>query len=245
MIKLGNEKQVKALILAAGLGSRLMPITAETPKCLVKVGQNTMLERWIKNLESCNCSEAIINTHHLSKLVENQVEEYRKYYKTDLICSYEQILLGTAGTLMKHIEYFRNSMGVLLHADNATDFDLKELIQEHNKRPKECILTMLTFDTEQPEACGIVTTDENGIVREYVEKPKKSNSKKANAAVFVFEDEFIEWFKENGEKENDFSKDILPLLTGKIFACHTQKEYIDIGTPKNLAKAQEIWGETK
>ena len=64
--------------------------------------------------------------------------------------------MGTAGTLIENLSFFKNKIGILIHVDNATNFDLNELIEAHKKRTEGCILTMLTFNSKNPKACGIV-----------------------------------------------------------------------------------------
>ena len=66
--------------------------------------------------------------------------------------SYEQHLLGTAGTLLANADLFQGSTGILIHADNATDADLNQLIQAHRNRPERCILTMMTFTSDTPQS---------------------------------------------------------------------------------------------
>ena len=86
--------KLKALILAAGFGTRLRPITLNTPKCLVDIGGKPLLENWFKILEKIGCQEALINTHYLS----GNVEEFVRSYKTNemiLKTVYEKNLLGT------------------------------------------------------------------------------------------------------------------------------------------------------
>ena len=100
------NKPVKALLLSAGLGTRLRPLTLKTPKCLLKVGNKTILERWIKTLEKLGCESAIINTHYLSNKVEEFIKENHKNWQIDLEIKYEKKLLGTAGTLIRNKNYF-------------------------------------------------------------------------------------------------------------------------------------------
>ena len=64
------KKPIRALLLAAGLGTRLRPVTLTTPKCLVQIGKRPLLEHWIANLESCGCSDILVNTHYLAEQVK-------------------------------------------------------------------------------------------------------------------------------------------------------------------------------
>ena len=162
---------IRALLLAAGFGTRLRPLTLTTPKCLVQIGGQPLLERWLQSLEACFCSNALVNTHYLSDQVHAFLAE-RPESKMSIQSTYEPELLGTAGTLLANQSFFEGCTGLLIHADNATDFDLNELVNAHQNRPKGCILTMLTFNTDNPQSCGIVEIDGQGVVQAFYEKQK-------------------------------------------------------------------------
>ena len=154
---------------------------------------------------------------------------------------YEEKLLGTAGTLIKNKEFFDDSRIVMIHADNMTNFNLLELLEAHEKKPTNCLITMLTFETDSPKSCGIVQRDSNMVVRNFFEKVENPPSNIANGAIYVFESSLLEKLSEISSNLNDFSKDVIPLFLGRIFSYHTKKDFIDIGTHKNLAKAKVIF----
>ena len=104
-------------------------------------------------------------------------------------------------------------------------------------RPKNCLLTMLTFNTNNPSSCGIVEV-ENKIVKRFYEKVSNPPSKKANGAIYVFDDIFLEWLNNLNPKPTDFSTEVLPLLMDKIFTWHTEEYFLDIGTPSALNEAR-------
>lgn len=229
-------KKIKALLLSAGFGTRLRPLTLKTPKCLVKVNGVPLLSHWLLKLEKLGCEEVIINTHYLSHKVLEFLDSY-KSKKLKIITSYEKEILGTAGTLMKHIEFFENSTGLLIHADNYTNDNLTDFLNSHYLRPKNCIVTMLTFDTADPKSCGIVQKDKDGRVIEFYEKSDKDFGKCANGAIYVFDNEFIKMLKNLSYEIKDFSLDVLPLMIGKTFSFHTKEIFMDIGTEASLKKA--------
>ena len=232
-------KSIRALLLSAGLGTRLRPITLRTPKCLVEINNKPILEYWIEKLENISADQIIVNTHYLSHKVDLFLEnQNRKDMK--ILNFYEDKLLGTAGTLIANYEFFSDSLGILIHADNFTRMDLQDLINSHRNRPKNCLLTMLTFDTSTPKSCGIVEVDSNNIVQKFYEKHANPPSNKANAAIYLFEDDFMEWLINNYPNATDFSLHILPNLLGKIYTFHTKMPYIDIGTKESLDKARRI-----
>jgi len=117
------RSEVKALLLAAGYGTRLKPITDETPKCLIEIGGLTMLGRWIKKLEEISCTEAIVNTHYLANKVSNFLSSYGGL-SFPVIQRYENELLGTAGTLLANKEFFRDSTVIMVHVDHISDVSL-------------------------------------------------------------------------------------------------------------------------
>lgn len=233
-------KNIKALLLAAGFGTRLRPITNNLPKCLVPIGGKPLLDRWLTNLESCGCDETIINTHYMA----NQVEEYirqRKTSKMKISLIHEPILLGTAKTLLANIKLLKSDDLFIIHADNATDTSLSELLIAHRNRPKECKVTMLTFTTDNPSSCGIVEVDEKNVIKRYFEKKDNPPGNKANGAVYIAAHSIWDEILKINPPPNDISNDIVPKLIGKILTHHTKNDFIDIGNPKNLRRAQELW----
>ena len=231
---------IRALLLAAGFGTRLRPLTLQTPKCLVKIGGEPLLERWLQSLENCNCSKILINTHYLANQVDSYISS-RPVKNLDIQISHEKKLLGTAKTLLNNRDHFRDGLCLMIHADNATDFDLNKLIKAHEDRPKQCLMTMLTFDTSNPRSCGIVETDNDGIAYSFHEKVETPPGTKANGAIYAFDYSFIDYIAENYPEATDFSTDILPNMIGKINTYHTYDPLIDIGTPVNLLKANTHW----
>ena len=236
-------KKTRALLLSAGLGTRLRPLTLKTPKCLVKIGNKPILEYWIDKLENVSVDQVIVNTHYLSYKVDLFLEKQnRKDMK--ILNVYEEQLLGTAGTLISNYKFFSNSLGILIHADNFTNMDLKDLIESHRNRPPDCLLTMLTFNTSNPESCGIVEVDSNNVVQKFHEKKTNPPGNIANAAVYLFEEDFLEWLIINYPQATDFSTHVLPNLLGRIYTFHTKMTYIDIGTNQSLDKARALAKET-
>ncbi len=233
-------KKLRALLLAAGLGTRLKPITNNIPKCLVEISGKPLLGRWIQQLEFLDCDSVLLNTHYLSNLVMNYLNTI-PVKRLKIKTSYEEKLKGTAGTLFDNIDFFDGYTGIFIHADNVSDFDLKNLLKAHENRPRQCILTMLTFNCNNPKTAGIIEKDSNDILVSFHEKVENPPSNCANAAIYVFDAEFIKWIKELKIKPYDFSFDIIPLLFGKIFTYHTDEVYLDIGTPSSLKFAQKFF----
>ena len=234
------QNRIKALLLAAGYGTRLRPITDQIPKCLIEIGGITMLERWLKSLEEVACNEAVINTHYLAREVDIFLEKTRTYpFKIHKI--HEPDLQGTAGTLIANRNLLSGSTVIMAHVDNVTDMDLGWLMKQHRSRPDHCVLTMATFETDTPESCGIVECDKNGVVLQFHEKSKENHGNKANGAVYIFEDTLIDKISSLGSVVTDFSQDVLPNLIGKIYTAHWSGPFIDMGTPENLERARQIW----
>tara|TARA_Y100001933_G_C18994019_1_gene561744 strand:- start:246 stop:1022 length:777 start_codon:yes stop_codon:yes gene_type:complete len=242
IIKSVFDETLKALLLAAGHGVRLRPITLQMPKCLVNIGGQPIIYHWIKELERVNCEEILINLHAHSSQVTTYLQSLRE--SLQISTCYEPELLGTALTLIHNKDYFGKEDGILIHADNMMEEGLDVLLKAHSTRPKNCILTMLTFTTSDPSSCGIVKTNKNGIMIDFTEKPKGTSfGNMANAAVYIFDSRLFDEISNIKTEIKDFSKDVLPNLLGKVFTCHTDKLLIDIGTPKNLAYAQQQWGK--
>ena len=229
---------MNAILLAAGYGTRLRPMTNKIPKCLVKINQIPIIERCINKLEEASIEKVLINTHYLNDKVRNYLK--KKKFKIKIKITYEKKLLGTAGTLLKNLNFYENYDGLLLHADNYFDESLVNLINYHKKRPQNCLITALTFKTENPSSCGIFKINSKKIVKEFYEKPKKKKlGNLANAATYILSSRFLNMLNSKFNKAKSFSDDILPSLKDSIYTFETKKNFIDIGSLKNYRLANK------
>ena len=235
-----NDYRIKAFLLSAGHGSRLRPITDHTPKCLVNVGEQPILHRWLASLSNINCSSVLINTHYLHQQVKDYIDSSSQDFDFDISISYESDLLGTAGSLIDNIDFFDCDVGLLTHTDYWMAEDLSPLITAHLSRPSYCVMTMLTFQTNQPHSCGIVELDNQNVVTAFHEKSEYFFGNIANGAVYVFGREFVDFVRRINQNVFDFSQDIVPLLANKIYTYHTCLPFVDIGTFPNLQYARSL-----
>ena len=229
---------MRALLLAAGLGTRLRPLTETLPKCLAPIKGKPLLEIWLDRLSAVGVEEFLVNTHYLNKQVEDFVAESR--YKDRITLVNESKLLGTAGTLIANIKFFQGKDGMLIHADNYCLADLGEFQEAHKRRPKECLITMMTFRTEDPSSCGIAVVNKNGVVIDFYEKAINPPGNLANAAVYILSAEFIQRMTTDFRCMEDFSIDILQKIKGSIYSHEISNIHIDIGTIKNYQRANKI-----
>jgi mannose-1-phosphate guanylyltransferase len=227
---------MKAVLLAAGEGTRLRPITNTVPKCLVPINGKPLLDFWLTALSNTDSVSAIyINLHYLADKVEQHLATH--WFQLDkLNCWHEEKLLGTAGTLIQNIEQLTDDV-MVIHADNLSIFDMNEFITAHNNRPSQCEMTMMLFVTDTPESCGIVELDSQGIVRKTHEKVANPPSNLANAAVYIFSKQIITKLKNTNI--TDISTELLPQYFDKIYTWVNKTYHRDIGTPASFALAQE------
>jgi mannose-1-phosphate guanylyltransferase len=227
---------MKAILLAGGLGTRLLPITLTTPKCLVSINGIPLLKIWIDKLINANVKSILINTHYLASQVDNFI--YQNGYSSFVKLSYEHELLGTAGTLMNNLEFIEDDDCMLIHADNYCLDTLLDFKFAHDNRPEKCLMTMLTFKSNKPSECGIVLLDKRGIVTNFFEKIENPPGNIANGAIYILTNEIINDFKDKYNKASDFSNEIIPNYLNFIYTYNTDKLFIDIGTIDNYLKAQ-------
>ena len=238
-----NSQKINALLLASGRGTRLMPLTSDWPKCLMPVQGTPILEHWLSALKSYEIINNIfVNTYYRSEDV-NSFLNLKTFDGWVKIISEEQ-LSGTAGVIYENREIFYDKPLFVAHADNWFDFNLHNFFKMRQYTHSiNCAITMLTFDSEEPESVGIVELDLRGRVLAFHEK-KKLQSKKllgtvqANAAVYIFEKDVVNWICDNNSV-SDISHDVIPRYLSKIIPCHTLSFFRDLGSLKMLRLAQK------
>lgn len=230
------KTDVRALLLAAGMGTRLRPLTELWPKCLMPIGGRPLLEYWLQTLFCVGIKNVLVNTHyHSEKVMEFLAREHFVQWVRTV---HELQLLGTAGTLRANSAFFQGGSTLLIHADNWCQCDFNSFIEYHMYlRPKKCAITMMTFNSDAPQSCGIVQTDNEGIVLAFHEKVANPPGRRANAAVYLLEPEVLAWLNEN-QTVSDFSTEVLPNYIGRIATWHNNGVHRDIGTIEALRAAQ-------
>lgn len=229
---------MNAILLAAGFGTRLRPMTNAIPKCLVPIKGKPLLQIWLERLTAAEIGSFLINTHYLPEQVEQFISASPLKNKATLF--HEPVLLGTAGTLIANKRFFQEEDGMLIHADNYCLADLQAFIKAHKRRPKECLMTMMTFKTDSPSECGIVELNREGIVVGFYEKVECPPSNLANGAVYILSHQMLSILISNFSQVSDFSTEVLPHFAGKIYTYETKEIFMDIGTPEKYKMANKL-----
>lgn len=227
---------MRVLLLAAGIGSRLRPLTNKVPKCLVKICGIPLLEHWLLLLNSELVGEIFINLNYLSEQVKLFLES--RDSTQNIVQLYEPELLGTAGTIKKNYKDFCGKPLMVIHADNLSKFDLSAFKNIFDSRAPNIEITMMTFYADEPKKCGIVELDEQGIVVKFHEKVENPPGNLANGAVYIISSKIIDFIHNSNGPFLDFSVDIIPHFIGKINTFHNDLYHRDIGTPESLELAQ-------
>ncbi len=228
---------VRAMLLAAGLGTRLRPLTDSVPKCLVPVGGRPLLAHWESALLAAGVARVRINTHHLAEAVNCFAREAhnRSAMRWDTV--HEPTLLGSAGTIAANADFADGAETVLvIYADNLSDIDLAAMLTAH--RQSGLPVTMALFHAPNPRACGIATLDGGGVVSEFVEKPTTPRSELANAGVYAFTP--AAWLEVAMMRAFDLGFDVLPRFVGRMLGFPIRGYHRDIGTPAALVEADEV-----
>ena len=224
---------MRAVLLAAGYGIRLRPLTNTIPKCLVPIKGQPLLGIWLENLIQAGIGPFLINTHYLAEQVDAYIQS--SPYRDQVTLVHEPELRGTAGTLIANLEFFGREDGLLVHADNYCLPDFGAFVRAHQGRPTECLMTMMTFRTADPPSCGIVELDDRGVVVGFHEKVESPPGNLANGAAYILSPELLERMGEHLRSVKDFSNDVLPRFLGRIYNYETAEVFVDVGTPEAYA----------
>ena len=226
---------MRALLLAAGIGSRLRPITDTVPKCLVPIHGRPLLGYWLDRLLGGGVDQVLVNTHYLAPQVDAFVKTSAWQHKVTLV--YEAELLGTGGTMHANRAFFAGAAFLVAHADNLTTFNLKKFIHAHENRPAGCAMTMLSFRTDDPRSCGILEIDAAHVVQAFHEKVENPPGNVANAAVYIFEPDVLDFIADLGKPVVDLSTEVIPHFVGRIFVVENDGYHRDIGNVESLRLA--------
>ena len=131
---------MKAMILAAGLGTRLSPFTANIPKPLLPVGGRPLLDIIIHSLQNAGCEAIIINTHHLYKKIDFFLSSQK--YSIPVFTRYEPLILGTGGAIKNVADFWDDQPFMVINSDILTDIDLRDVYEFHLNHKYPATLVM-------------------------------------------------------------------------------------------------------
>jgi mannose-1-phosphate guanylyltransferase len=227
---------MKAFLLAAGMGSRLRPITDTIPKCMVAIDGQPLLDVWLDAFDRAGVDEVLINLHHLPDVVSRHIAA--RTGPPAVRTFFEPELLGSAGTLIANREWVDGEdLFLACYADNLTDFDLRSLVQAH--REYDAVATWTVFRSERPWAGGVVEIDAANRVIGFVEKPARPTSDLTNAGMYAFHPSVLDEI--DGLPPQDIGFDLLPRLVGRARAVLVDGYFRDIGTTDAYRQATEEW----
>lgn len=215
------------LLLAAGKGTRLRPLTEKSPKCLLPIFGKPILEYWIEQTIKIEDANIFINTHHLQNEVTRFVETLNDKGRSINVI-HEPELLGTAGTLFQLFRLSQNDI-LALHVDNFSDIDLSDLVNFCRSLNFQ-LPVVATFSTSNYQNSGMVDIDRENFIVEYQHKPLRSNLRLANAGIFYFPKSTLQELGRTNGIYLDISKDLIPLLVGKAQSYLIAGVHLDIGT---------------
>lgn len=231
---------LRAFLLAAGLGSRLKPLTDSVPKCAVSIGGKPLIHYWFEQLDALPIDKILVNTHYLPDIMNQTIDSFASGIRNQVCTTFEDKLLGTGGSLLANTKFLSDADTVLIaHADNLCICDFGAFLAAHELRPKHCLMTMMLFRTPTPKSCGVVELDAEGCVQGFYEKVENPPSNLANGAVYLMDKQFFSWFYNEFDfgSHPDISLDIIPKLLGKIYTWENQIYHRDIGTPESYEQA--------
>ena len=233
---------MKAILLVAGLGTRLRPLTDTTPKCLLPIGGKPLLKIWLEKLEAAGVSDVLINTHWLHQKVEAFLADERSSWKLAVKTFHEPELLGSAGTLVANKDWFDDDNAFyIIYGDNLTWVDLNAMKNYHDNHGLP--VTLGVFRAPNPKRCGIAEIDQEGTVTSFIEKPENPTSDLAAAGIYLADRRIFDFFPEStshADRVLDLGFHVFPKLAGQM-KVYEIDELIDIGTPQAYETANRAW----
>jgi len=227
---------MKAFLLAAGVGSRLRPITDVTPKCMLVIDDRPLLDIWLDAFDCAGVDEVLINLHHLPDVVHRHLAAHTGPPAVRTV--HEPELLGSAGTLVANRRWVEDEeLFLACNADGLTDFDLSSLTKVHGEHG--AIATLTVYHSANPSAGGVVEVDALGRVTGFVEKPSQPASDLTNAGMYAFHPSVLSEI--DAMPPRDIGYDLLPRLVGRARAVLVEAYFRDIGTADAYRLAREEW----
>ncbi|HEY1977023.1 MAG TPA: nucleotidyltransferase family protein [Candidatus Baltobacteraceae bacterium] len=234
---------MRALVLAAGCGERLRPLTADRPKPMIEIGGKPVLQYNIELLARAGVREAVVNLHYQPDAIRSHFGDGRRFGVT-IAYEYEPELLGTAGAARNAAARLRNGDFIVVYGDNLSTIDIAALTAFH--REKDADLTIALFHRDDPGPSGIVAVDADSRVTRFVEKPRAGDvfSRWVNAGYLVAKSSVLDLIP--ADRPYDFGRDLLPRLIGdgaRVFGYRMTEPLWWIDSLEDYRRTQAAFAE--
>lgn len=233
---------MKAMILAAGKGTRVRPITHTIPKPMIPILQKPVMEFLLELLRQHGFTEVMVNVSHLAHEIENYFRDGQRF-GVEIAYSFEgriedgQLIgeaMGSAGGLKKiqNFQPFFDDTFVVLCGDALIDLNLSEAVRRHRQKGAMASMVTKRVPREQVSSYGVVVTDGEGRVKAFQEKPSIEDalSDTINTGIYIFEPEIFEHIP--NDTSYDIGADLFPKLVEEgvpFYALPMEFEWVDIG----------------
>jgi len=233
---------MKAMILAAGKGTRIRPITHTIPKPLIPILQKPVMEFLLELLRQHGFDQIMVNVSHLADQIENYFRDGQRF-GVQIAYSFEGSIvdgelrgdaLGSAGGLKKIQQFnpFFDDTFVVLCGDALIDLDLTEVVKRHKESGAIATVVTKSVPRELVSSYGVVVTDDNGKILTFQEKPsvEEALSTEINTGIYIFEPEVIDYIPP--DCEYDIGSELFPRLVDldlPFYAINMDFEWVDIG----------------
>lgn len=230
---------MKAMVLAAGKGTRLFPLTGVIPKSIAPVAGKPMLQLIFELLARTGVEEIHVNVHYLADVILAAYREEARVNATPINFTCEERLMGTAGGVKRIADRFDETFVVIM-GDALTDVDIRELVSFHKE--KRALATLALKPVEDISQYGVAELDLEKNILRFQEKPKPHEAvgNLANTGIYVLEPEVLDYIP--NDTFFDFAKDVFPLLleSGERLVGYDQGDFYwsDIGTLESYQAAQ-------
>jgi mannose-1-phosphate guanylyltransferase len=248
-----TDQNLRAMVLAAGIGSRLAPLSDNLPKPLIRIGGKVIMEHILLLLKEHGITNVISNTYHLADQIHNYFKNFEAKEGVQLQFLHEEKLSGVAGGIRACKDFLEKGTACIIMGDALTDVNLTDLYKEHKKAVVEngCLATIAMMEIEDTSQFGVIVTksmldssdkdsSSSNQIMKFQEKPKKEDalSSWANTGVYFFEPAIYDFIPSKEEAPKyDVAHDLFPKLLeeGKFIQAIAVKEdtyWADLGTPK-------------
>ncbi|KAH9385240.1 mannose-1-phosphate guanylyltransferase [Nematocida major] len=223
---------MKGIILVGGMGTRLQPLTHTQPKPLIPFANKPILKHQIEALVEAGVTEVILAVGHMQENIKEYLHRYEQDLGVKITYSVESSPMGTAGPLALLREVLKNERKpfFVLNSDVICKFPFSEMLESHRKHGGDG--TILATKVEAPEKYGVIVSDADARMVQFVEKPEKFVGNRINAGVYIFGRNVLNYIQ---DKPMSIEKDVLPhMIKHAIVKTFDLKGFwMDIGQPKD------------